>query len=45
MAADPAVDSKADETPSQPEVQTQTLHLQWLRAALICRNYEFLDSA
>jgi hypothetical protein len=28
----------------QPKVQTQALHLQWLRAALNCRNYEFLDS-
>jgi hypothetical protein len=29
----------------QPKAQTQTLHLQWFRAALICRIYEFLDSA
>jgi hypothetical protein len=27
----------------QPKVQTQTLPLQWLRAALICRYYEFVD--
>ena len=29
----------------QPKVQTQTPHLQSLRATLICRNYEFLDDS
>src|SRR5215467_6113809 len=27
------------------EAPNSNLHLQWLRAALICRNYEFLDNS
>ena len=33
----PRADFTPAETQSQPKVQTQTLYLQWLRTALICR--------
>src|SRR5580658_562267 len=38
-----AADSTAAETLRNRRSKLKPLHLQWLRAALICRNYGFLD--
>jgi hypothetical protein len=38
-------DSTAGETRCNRRSKLKTFHLQWLRAALICRNYEFLDDS
>jgi hypothetical protein len=38
-------DSTAAETRCNRRSKLKPSHLQWLRAALICRNYEFLDNS
>jgi hypothetical protein len=38
-------DSTAAETRCNRKSKLKAFHLQWLRAALICRNYEFLDDS